>query len=95
LIRGESLQRAACTNSPHQIRDRPQAPAASVLRTASLKAFLGLRSASAWSRQPGKSDDLKEIDSAGSVRVDNVLFIVEMVDLHSFFGADEGVSHRG
>jgi hypothetical protein len=72
-----------------------QAPAASVLRTVSLKVFLGFSSASAWRRQLGKSEDLKGADSAGSVRVDYVLFMWEMVEFHSFFGIEEGVSPRG
>jgi hypothetical protein len=91
----EFFPKAARAISPHRTKARPHAPAASVLRTSSLKVFLDRRSASAWRREVGKRDDLKGADSAGSVRADAVFFNAEIEDSQSTLGYDEGVSHLG
>jgi hypothetical protein len=60
-----------------------------------LEGLLRLKFGLCMRRQPGKSEDLNGANSAGSVRVEDALFMLEMVDFHSFFGTDEGVSQRG
>jgi hypothetical protein len=73
------------------MKARPHAPAASVCRTSSLKAFLDGRSASAWRRDEGNLEDLKGADSRGSVNAETVFFRAEMDVSQSTLGFVSGV----
>jgi hypothetical protein len=91
----ESLPKAEKDISSHLTSARPQAPATFVLREASLKAFLGLRSASAWSRQAGNSETLKGAEASRSVRAAVFFFMRAMEDFHSLLVVGGAVSHFG
>jgi hypothetical protein len=70
--------KVACAISPQRMKARLHAPAASVHRTSSLKAFLDRRSALAWRRDEENLEDLKGADSGGSVNEETVFFRAKM-----------------